>query len=43
VSQGVTISDYTDPGSLRAFADAVDVISFEFENVSAEGWICWPL
>jgi len=37
VSQGVTISDYTDPGSLRAFADAVDVISFEFENVSAEG------
>jgi 5-(carboxyamino)imidazole ribonucleotide synthase len=37
VSHGVTISDYTDPGSLRAFAAAVDVISFEFENVSAEG------
>lgn len=37
VSHGVTISDYTDPVSLRAFADAVDVISFEFENVSAEG------
>ena len=37
VSHGVTISDYTDAGSLRAFADAVDVISFEFENVSAEG------
>src|SRR5271167_3798254 len=37
VSAGVTISDYTDPVSLRAFAAAVDVISFEFENVSAEG------
>jgi 5-(carboxyamino)imidazole ribonucleotide synthase len=37
VSHGVTISDYTDPTSLRAFAAAVDVISFEFENVSAEG------
>ncbi|MGE4044974.1 MAG: 5-(carboxyamino)imidazole ribonucleotide synthase [Acetobacteraceae bacterium] len=37
VSHGVTISDYTDPVSLRAFAEAVDVISFEFENVSAEG------
>ena len=37
VSRGVTISDYADPVSLRAFADAVDVISFEFENISAEG------
>ncbi len=37
VSHGVTISDYADPVSLRAFAAAVDVISFEFENVSAEG------
>jgi 5-(carboxyamino)imidazole ribonucleotide synthase len=37
VAHGVTISDYTDPVSLRAFAAAVDVISFEFENVSAEG------
>ncbi|MSP03074.1 MAG: 5-(carboxyamino)imidazole ribonucleotide synthase [Acetobacteraceae bacterium] len=37
VSHGVTISDYNDPESLRAFASAVDVISFEFENVSAEG------
>jgi len=37
VSAGVTISDYTDPESLRAFAAAVDVISFEFENISAEG------
>ncbi|MBN8927817.1 MAG: ATP-grasp domain-containing protein, partial [Rhodospirillales bacterium] len=37
VSHAVTISDYSDPVSLRAFAEAVDVISFEFENVSAEG------
>ncbi len=37
VSHRVTISDYSDPVSLRAFAGAVDVISFEFENVSAEG------
>ncbi len=37
VSHGVTISDYTDPVSLRAFAAQVDVISFEFENVSAAG------
>src|ERR1700709_1039420 len=37
VSHAVTISDYSDPVSLRQFAAAVDVISFEFENVSAEG------
>jgi 5-(carboxyamino)imidazole ribonucleotide synthase len=37
VSHGVTISDYNDPVSLREFAAAVDVISFEFENISAEG------
>lgn len=37
VSHAVTISDYSDPVSLRAFANAVDVISFEFENISAEG------
>jgi 5-(carboxyamino)imidazole ribonucleotide synthase len=37
VSHGVTISDYADPVSLRQFAAEVDVISFEFENVSAEG------
>jgi 5-(carboxyamino)imidazole ribonucleotide synthase len=37
VSAGTTISDYQDPAALRAFAAAVDVISFEFENVSAEG------
>ena len=37
VSARVTISDYQDPVALREFAAAVDVISFEFENVSAEG------
>ncbi len=37
VAAASTISDYTDPKSLREFAEAVDVVSFEFENVSAEG------
>ncbi|MBV9252159.1 MAG: 5-(carboxyamino)imidazole ribonucleotide synthase [Acetobacteraceae bacterium] len=37
VSAATTLSNYSDPVSLRAFAQAVDVISFEFENVSAEG------
>jgi 5-(carboxyamino)imidazole ribonucleotide synthase len=37
VSMATTISDYHEPDGLRRFAAAVDVISFEFENVSAEG------
>ena len=37
VSSGVTIGDYEDHAALRAFAAAVDVVTFEFENVSAEG------
>jgi 5-(carboxyamino)imidazole ribonucleotide synthase len=37
VSMAATISDYHEPDGLRRFAAAVDVISFEFENVSAEG------
>jgi 5-(carboxyamino)imidazole ribonucleotide synthase len=37
VAAGETVSDYSDPVSLQRFAEAVDVISFEFENVSAEG------
>ena len=37
VSAAVTISDYHEPRGLQEFAAAVDVISFEFENVSAEG------
>jgi 5-(carboxyamino)imidazole ribonucleotide synthase len=37
VAASVTLGGYTDPITLRRFAEAVDVISFEFENVSAEG------
>ena len=37
VSAGVTLGDYEDVAALRTFADAVDVITFEFENVSAAG------
>src|SRR5438445_8653572 len=37
VSAAATISDYHEPDGLREFAAAVDVISFEFENVSDEG------
>jgi 5-(carboxyamino)imidazole ribonucleotide synthase len=32
-----TIGPYDDPDTLRAFAAKVDVITFEFENVSAKG------
>jgi len=37
VSAGVTLGEYEDPAALRDFAAHVDVITFEFENVSAEG------
>ena len=37
VSAACTLGDYEDPSALRAFAEAVDVITFEFENVSAAG------
>ena len=37
VSAGVTLGDYEDPAALRDFALHCDVITFEFENVSAEG------
>ncbi len=37
VSAHATVADYEDRAALRAFADAVDVITFEFENVSAAG------
>ncbi|HWA79890.1 MAG TPA: 5-(carboxyamino)imidazole ribonucleotide synthase, partial [Acetobacteraceae bacterium] len=37
VSAGVTLGDYEDPAALTEFASAVDVITFEFENVSAAG------
>ncbi len=29
--------DYEDPALLRAFAESVDIVTFEFENISAEG------
>ncbi|GAB0112978.1 5-(carboxyamino)imidazole ribonucleotide synthase [Acidisoma sp. C75] len=37
VASGVTLGAYEDEAALRRFADAVDVITFEFENVSAAG------
>jgi 5-(carboxyamino)imidazole ribonucleotide synthase len=37
VAAGLTLGDYEDRAALRAFARAVDVITFEFENVSAAG------
>ncbi len=37
VSAGATVGSYDDPDVLRAFAAASDVITFEFENVSAAG------
>ena len=37
VSAGHTIGDYEDPAALEAFAARVDVVTFEFENVSAAG------
>ena len=37
VSARTTVADYDDLKALRNFAEQVDVITFEFENVSAEG------
>jgi len=37
VSAAHTLGDHDDPDVLRRFAAAVDVITFEFENVSAAG------
>ena len=37
VAAHATVGDYDDPAVLRRFADTVDVVTFEFENVSAEG------
>ena len=37
VSAGATIGSFDDPDVLRRFARAVDVVTFEFENVSAGG------
>ena len=37
VSSQTFLGDYEDPALLRSFAESVDVVTFEFENVSAEG------
>jgi 5-(carboxyamino)imidazole ribonucleotide synthase len=37
VAAAETIGDYDDLDTLRGFAQAVDVVTFEFENVSARG------
>ncbi|MCE2566061.1 5-(carboxyamino)imidazole ribonucleotide synthase [Komagataeibacter sp. FNDCF1] len=37
VAHAITVSQYDDHDALRRFADAVDVITFEFENISADG------
>jgi len=37
VSAGMTLGEYEDPRSLLEFASHADVITFEFENVSAAG------
>ena len=37
VSAACTLGSYEDPAALRRFAEAADVITFEFENVSAAG------
>jgi 5-(carboxyamino)imidazole ribonucleotide synthase len=37
VCAGVTLGEYEDPEALQDFAARVDVITFEFENISAEG------
>lgn len=36
VSAAATVADYTDLDALKAFAEAVDVVTFEFENVPFE-------
>ena len=36
VSAASTVADYADLEALRRFADAVDVITFEFENLPAD-------
>jgi 5-(carboxyamino)imidazole ribonucleotide synthase len=37
VAHAVTIGPYDDPDVLRRFASSVDVVTFEFENISADG------
>jgi len=37
VAAGAIVGDYEDPDTLSAFAHTVDVVTFEFENISAAG------
>ncbi|WP_428392690.1 5-(carboxyamino)imidazole ribonucleotide synthase [Lichenicoccus sp.] len=37
VAASITLGAHDDPAALRAFADRVDVVTFEFENISASG------
>ncbi|MCQ8277872.1 5-(carboxyamino)imidazole ribonucleotide synthase [Acetobacteraceae bacterium KSS8] len=37
VATATTLGAHDDPAALRRFAEAVDVVTFEFENVSADG------
>jgi len=37
VAGGATVGGYDDPDALRRFAGLVDVVTFEFENISADG------
>ncbi len=36
VAGAVTLADYTDQGALRKFAEAVDTVTLEFENIPVE-------
>lgn len=40
VSSGITLGAYDDLAALEQFARAVDVVTFEFENISADGLDC---
>ncbi|MFT8590304.1 MAG: 5-(carboxyamino)imidazole ribonucleotide synthase [Acetobacter orientalis] len=40
VSSGITLGGYDDLAVLEQFARAVDVVTFEFENISADGLDC---
>ena len=37
VTNSLTLGRHDDPAALRRFAEAVDVVTFEFENISADG------
>ena len=37
VATSITLGSHDDPAALKRFAEAVDVVTFEFENISADG------